>query len=164
MKEFLSIGQIINTHGLKGEVKVYPLTDDINRFKLLQNVYIGNEEISIEWCKLQVDRVILKIKGVDSIEEAIKLKNQYLDIKRENAVELSEGSYFIADLIGCTVYDEDNNDLGEVYDVIQTKNNDVYWVKSKKELLIPALKTIVVNINIEEKIIIIKPVDEWLSE
>ncbi|MBU5482760.1 ribosome maturation factor RimM [Clostridium sp. MSJ-11] len=164
MKEFLSIGQIINTHGLKGELKVYPLTDDINRFKLLQNVYINNEEISIEWCKLQVDKVILKIKGVDSIEEAMKLKNQYLDVKREDAVELSEGSYFIADLIGCTVYDDHNNNLGEVYDVIQTKNNDVYWVKGKKELLIPALKTIVVNINIEEKIIIIKPVEEWLSE
>ncbi|MEW9093996.1 MAG: ribosome maturation factor RimM [Clostridiaceae bacterium] len=164
MKEYLSIGQIINTHGLKGELKVYPLTDDINRFKLLKNAYINNEEISIEWCKLQVDKVILKIKGVDSIEEAMKLKNQYLDVKREDAVELSEGSYFIADLIGCTVYDEDNNNLGEVYDVIQTKNNDVYWVKGSKELLIPALKTIVVNINIEEKIIIIKPVDEWLSE
>ncbi|GAA0722933.1 ribosome maturation factor RimM [Clostridium malenominatum] len=164
MKDFLSIGQIINTHGLKGEVKVYPLTDDLNRFKKLKKVYIEGKETNIEGCKLQIDRVILKIEGVDSIEDAMKLKNKYLEVKREEAAKLPEDSYFIADLIGCTVYDEDNKNLGKIYDVIQTKNNDVYWIKEGTELLIPALKTIVVSINIEEKVIIIKPVNQWLSE
>jgi 16S rRNA processing protein RimM len=161
MKDFLSIGQIINTHGIKGEVKVYPLTDDIRRFRKLKEVYIDTKVVKILWCKLQSDKVILKLEGVESIEEAQKYKNKYVEVRREDAVELSEGEYFIADLIGCKVLDENSIELGEVYDVIQTPNNDVYWVKGKTEVLVPALKNIVSNIDVENRKIIIKPLEVW---
>jgi 16S rRNA processing protein RimM len=161
MKEFLAIGQIINTHGLKGEIKVYPLTDDIRRFRKLTNVYIDGMLRDIIWCKLQSDKVILKIDGIDSIEQAQKYKNKYIEVKRENAVKLSEGEYFIADLIGCKVFDENDSEIGEIFDVIQTPSNDVYWIKGKTEVLVPALKTIVSSINIENRQVIIKPLEVW---
>lgn len=161
MREFISIGQIINTHGLNGELKVYPLTDDIRRFRKLKEVYINNSLRKIVWCKLQTDKVILKIEGIDTIEEAQKFKNIYVEVKREDAVELSEGEFFIADIIGCTVYDENKIELGTVYDVIQTPSNDVYWVKGKTEILIPALKDVVLNISVDKKEVIIKPLEVW---
>lgn len=161
MKKFLAIGQIINTHGINGEVKVYPLTDDIKRFKNLKKVYIDGEENKVVSCKVQPKVVILKIEGIDSIDEAIKYKQKYIEVPREDAVKLQEGSYFIADIIGCNVTDENGIEYGKIADVIQTKNNDVYWIKEGKELLIPALKNIVVNIDVENKKIIIKPADTW---
>jgi 16S rRNA processing protein RimM len=162
MKEYLSIGQIINTHGVHGELKIYPLTDDIKRFRKLTKVFIDGIERNIIWCKLQSDKVILKIDGIDNMDEALKYKNKYLEVKREDAIQLSEGTYFIADLIGCTVEDEEGLPLGEVYDVLQTGSNDVYWVKnSTNEFLIPALKSIVVNIDIVSQKIVVKPLKLW---
>ncbi|MCM0648695.1 ribosome maturation factor RimM [Clostridium swellfunianum] len=161
MKEFLAVGQIINTHGVKGEIKVYPLTDDIKRFRKLKEVYIDGNIIKILWCKLQVDKVILKLEGIESIEQAIKYKDKYIEVKREDAVKLDEGEYFIADLIGCKVFDEDNKELGDVFDVIQTPSNDVYWVKGNTEVLVPALKDIVTNIDVENRKIVIKALEVW---
>jgi 16S rRNA processing protein RimM len=161
MKEILSIGQIINTHGVKGELKIYPLTDDIKRFRKLKTVFIDNIEKNVVWCKLQADRVILKIEGIDSMDQAATYKNKYVEVKREDAVKLNEGEYFIADLIGCNVVDELGTELGKVFDVIQTHSNDVYWVKGKEELLVPALKKIVVKIDVEGQQIVIKPLDTW---
>lgn len=164
MKETLKIGQIINTHGLKGELKIYPLTDDIRRFRKLKSVIIDGSQKNVSWCKMQNDRVILKIEDIDSIEQAMQYKNKYLEVKREEAVKLPEGRYYVADIIGCSVLDTDNHELGKVYDVIFTKNNDVYWVKGNKELLIPVLEHIVVSIDVEKKEIIIKPTKEWQDE
>jgi len=161
MKEYLSIGQIINTHGLKGELKIYPLTDDIRRFRKLKVVLIDGVERNVLWCKLQSDKVILKIEGIETVEEAEKYKRKYIEVKREDAVQLKEGEYFIADLIGCVVEDENGFVFGPVGDVIQTVSNDVYWVKGKNELLVPALKTVVVSIDVESKKIIIKPLEVW---
>lgn len=162
MKEFLSIGQIINTHGVNGELKVYPLTDDIKRFRKLNRIFIDGAEKNIVWCKLQADKVILKVEGIDSMDQAVKYKNKYIEVKREDAVKLPEGSYFVTDIIGCSVEDEEGNKLGKIYDVIKTGSNDVYWVKdNEKEVLIPALKTIVVKIDIENQILIVKPLILW---
>ncbi|ASW42939.1 ribosome maturation factor RimM [Clostridium isatidis] len=164
MREILRVGKILNTHGIKGELKVLPLTDDPKRYDDLEFVLLDGKEVNIEGCKYQKDRVILKLKDINTIEEAERLKNKYLEIPREYAVELEEDRYFIADLIGCTVYDTEGRNLGKIYDVIQTKNNDVYWIKEPKELLIPVLLDIVLDINIEEEKIIIKPVGEWQDE
>jgi 16S rRNA processing protein RimM len=161
MKEYMTIGQIINTHGLKGELKVYPLTDDISRYRKLKKVYIDNTERKVIWCKTQIDKIIMKIEGIDSIEEALKYKNVYLEVKREDAVKLPEGRYYISDLLECTVYDTNNEKIGKIFNVIQTPANDVYWIKEEKEILIPALKDIVLNVDIEEKKITIRPVSEW---
>ncbi|MNO76405.1 Ribosome maturation factor RimM [compost metagenome] len=164
MEQFLNVGQIVNTHGVKGEVKVFPLTDDPMRFKKLKKVIIDNKEVQILSYKFQKDRVILKLEGVDTMDDAIRLKGKYLKVSREDAVKLPKDTYFIADLIGCSVFDTDETPLGEVYDVIKTGSNDVYWVKGIKELLIPVLKEIVLDINVEDKKIVIKPVKEWQDE
>ncbi len=164
MEQFLNVGQIVNTHGVKGEVKVFPLTDDPMRFKKLKKVIIDNKEVQILSYKFQKDRVILKLEGVDTMDDAIRLKGKYLKVSREDAVKLPKDTYFIADLIGCSVFDTNETPLGEVYDVIKTGSNDVYWVKGKKELLIPVLKEIVLDINVEDKKIVIKPVKEWQDE
>ncbi|AKN29445.1 16S rRNA processing protein RimM [Clostridium carboxidivorans P7] len=161
MKQFVTVGQIINTHGIKGELKIYPLTDDLRRFRKLQKVYVEGVEKNVVWCKLQTDKVILKIEGIDSVEEAMKYKEKYLDVSREDAVKLPEGSYFIADIIGCSVVGENGAEYGKIADVIKTGSNDVYWIKEGKELLIPALKDIVIDMDIENKRIVIKPVETW---
>ena len=164
MKDILRVGKIVNTHGLKGEVKVIPLTDDPKRYNELEFVIIDGIERKIQGCKYQKDRVIVKIEGINTIEEAEKYKNKYMEIPREYAVPLEEDTYYIADIIGCTVYDTEGKNLGEVYDVIQTKNNDVYWIRKPKELLIPVLLEIVTDIDIENRKITIKPVGEWQDE
>ena len=164
MKDVLRVGKIVNTHGLKGEVKVIPLTDDPKRYNELDFVLIDGIERKIQGCKYQKDRVIVKIEGINNIEEAEKYKNKYMEIPREYAVPLEEDTYYIADIIGCTVYDTNGKDLGQIYDVIQTKNNDVYWIRKPKELLIPVLLEIVTDIDIENRKITIKPVGEWQDE
>lgn len=161
MEEFITIGKIVNTHGLKGEVKVIPFTDDSNRFKKLKEVRINGKMMSVVSCKIQPGRVVLKIEGINSIEEAEKYKNQMIEVSRDKAVELPEGSFYVADLIACEVFDEDENQLGKVFDVIFTGSNEVYWVKGAKEVLVPAIKDVVLDVNIEEKKIIIKNLEKW---
>lgn len=162
MKEFMSIGQITKPHGVRGEVKVFSLTDSLEEFRNLKNVYIDGEMRKIISCKLQSDRAILKIEGIDSMNDAERYRNKYIKIHRNDAKKLEEDTYYIADLIDCKVFDTDGLELGTVYDVIETGSNDVYWVKGgKKEVLIPALKEIVVKVDIEKNEIIIKPVDTW---
>lgn len=161
MKDMITIGQIVNTHGLKGEVKIYPLTDDIRRYRKVNKVFIDGNEKKVVWCKLQVDKVILKLEEINTIEEATKYKNKYIDVKREDAVKLEEGRYFITDIIGCNVFDTEDINLGTVYDVIKTGSNDVYWVKGKEDIMIPAMENIVVKIDVENKKIVIKPLEEW---
>ena len=164
MNDYMNIGQVINTHGIKGELKVYSLSDDIKRFRKLKTVILENIEMKVVWCQFQGDRVILKLEGIDTIEEAEKYKTKYLQVKKEDAVKLPEGRYFISDIIGCQVFDENNVELGNVYDVIITGSNDVYWVKGNKEVLVPALESVVVKIDINNKKIIIKPLEVWNYE
>jgi len=161
MKQFLTVGKIINTHGIKGEVKVQSATDDLSRFKNLKKAYIDEVEVDICGCKLQPNKVILKIKGIDTIEEAERLKNKQIKVERQNAVKLKRDSYFAADIIECKVYDEDGLYLGKVNDIIYTGSNEVYCVEGEKEILVPALKSIVIDIDVENKKIIIKPLDVW---
>lgn len=162
MKEYISIGQIINSHGVKGELKIFPLTDDLKRFIGLKKVYIDGTLRNVIWAKPAADRVILKIEGIESLEQALLYKNKYIEVNREDAVKLKEGNYFIADIIGCIVYDTLNNELGKVTEVLQTGSNDVYIVKGgSKDLLVPALKTVVQSIDVLEEKIIIKPEVEW---
>jgi 16S rRNA processing protein RimM len=164
VSSFLKVGKIVNTHGLKGEMKVMPLTDNPRRFDDLEYVLIDGKEVVIEGCKYQKDRVIVKLKGVDKIEDAEKMKEKFMEITRENAIDLEEDCYFLSDLRECTVFDTTGKEIGKIYDVLQTKNNDVYWIKKPKEILIPVLKDIVLDINIDERQIIIKPVGEWMDE
>ena len=163
IKEFLVIGQVSKPHGVKGEVKVFPLTDNMDRFKDLDYVLIEDVEYKIEGCKFQADRVILKLDKINSMDEAMKLKNLKLKVKREQGIELPEDSYYIADLMDCHVYDTEETYLGKVYDVIETGSNDVYWVKNEEEeILIPAIGSVVKDVNVQDGKIIIIPVREWM--
>jgi 16S rRNA processing protein RimM len=156
MLEYLIIGQLVNTHGVKGELKATALTDNPERFKKLKWVYIEKqkdtlEKIKITGVKFFKQLVILKFEGIDSIEAAEKLKGLYLKVDRENAVKLPKDSYFITDIIGLDVYDENNILLGKLADIIQTGSNDVYTVKNDtgNEILIPALKSVVKEISLQ---------------
>ncbi|MBB6622984.1 ribosome maturation factor RimM [Clostridium gasigenes] len=164
MSGFLRVGKIVNTHGLKGEMKVISLTDDPKRFDELEYVIIDGEEKKLLGCKYQKDRVIVRIEGIDTIEQAETYKTKIIEIPRENAIELEEDCYFIADLVQCFVYDTNGKELGKIDEVIQTKSNDVYWIKSPKELLIPVILDVVLDIDIDNKKITIKPVGEWQDE
>ncbi|HKM34875.1 MAG TPA: ribosome maturation factor RimM [Lachnospiraceae bacterium] len=158
MEDMLKVGIIASMHGVKGEVKVYPTTDDVNRFKKLKQVLLdtGKEKISleIEGVKFFKQMVILKFKGIDSLDDAAKFKQKDLYILRKDAVKLKTDEYFIADLIGMDVFDEDGSKLGELTDVMITGANDVYIVQMQdyeKELLIPAIKECILNIDVEQK-------------
>lgn len=162
--ERLAIGKITKPHGIKGEVKIQPMTDDVKRFKKLKTVFIDDVEVKVESCKIQPDRAILKLEIINTPEEAVKYKEKILYIDRKNAVSLEEDEYFVADLIGCVVEDENGAELGDVIEVISTGSNDVYWVKNnKEEILIPALKDIVISVDVKENKIVIKPVSEWME-
>lgn len=161
MLEYLSIGQIVNIHGFKGEVKVYPLTDDINRFKKLKEVYVEENtqlmKYEVEGIKLLSSTVAMKLKGIDTEEAANKLRNFYIKVDRESAVKLPKDSFFICDLIDSAVYDEKGLLLGTLADVLQTGSNDVYVVKTTdKDILIPALKEVVKEIDIRDKKIVVE--------
>lgn len=149
---YFRIGKIINTQGLKGEVRVLPLTDDVKRFDDAKFVFIDDQKLiktDVEHVRYQKDLVIIKFKNIDTIEDAEKLKNTYILIDRKNAIKLSNDRYFVCDIIGLLVYSTDDCFYGEITDVIQTGSNDVYVVKNhNKEILIPALKTVVKEIDI----------------
>jgi len=161
MLEYISIGQIVNTHGLKGEVKVYPLTDDINRFDRVDHVYIedGNElkVLHVVSVKYQKNMVILKFVGIDDANSAEKLRNKYIKVHRKDTVKLPKDSYLICDLIGIEVRTESGDVLGKVKGVLKTGSNDVFVVKSEdKEILIPGLKSVFKKIDIENREIIVE--------
>ena len=157
MEDLRQVGAITSTHGIRGEVKVFPTTDDVNRFKKLKEVVLdtGKEKITLEiqGVKFFKQFVILKFKGIDNINDIEKYKGKSLFVTRENAVKLEKDEYFIADMIGCKVEEEDGNYLGELKDVILTGANDVYVVENEdgKELLFPAIKVCVLNVDIVQR-------------
>lgn len=161
MLEYLSIGQIVNVHGFNGAVKVYPLTDDMSRFKKLKEVYVEENaqmiKYEIEGIKFLSNTVSVKLKGIDTEKDANKLRNLYMKVDRKSAVKLPKDSYFICDLIDLEVYDEKGLLLGTVKDVLQTGSNDVYVIRTDEEdILVPALKSVVKKIDLANKIIMVE--------
>ena len=150
----LEIGQIVNTFGIKGLVKVKPFTDDITRFDNLKNVYIKEKQYEIESVKYHKDMVLLKLKGIDKIEDAENLRNCYLEINREDG-NLKEGAYYIVDLLGLEVITDTGKSLGKLDDIYNTGSNDIYVVKDElgKQILLPAIKDVIKEIDIENRII-----------
>lgn len=161
MEEYFEIGQIVNTSGLKGEIKIKPFTDDITKFETLKTIYISlkNElkEFEIEKVRYSKNMVFLKLKGIDTIEEAEGYRNLYLKIHRDSTKKLEQGSYYIVDIIGCNVYTEQEEVLGNIVDVFQTGSNDVYVVKNEegRQILLPAIKEVIKEVDIENKRIIV---------
>ncbi len=157
MIELLQVGAIIKTHGIRGEVKVYPLTDDVNRFKTLKEVVLEPESdnitLEIEGVKFQKNLVILKFKGYDNINDIEMHVKKGIFVTRDNAVELEEDEYFVADLIGLNVVTDDGEDFGVIKDVLHTGANDVYVIDhDDKDVLVPAIKECILDVSIDDNV------------
>ena len=166
MEDLLKVGVITSTHGIRGEVKVFPTTDDAKRFKKLKNVILdnGKEKIDMEIASVKFfkNMVILKFKGIDDINDVEKYKKAELYVTRENAVPLKKDEYFIADLIGIEVTSDEGEALGVIDDVLQTGANDVYVVQAEggkelliQDLLVPAIKACIKEVDIENQKMIV---------
>ena len=157
MNNILQVGAVTSTHGLAGEVKVFPTTDDPKRFKKLKQVLLDTGKdmlpLGVEHVNFFKNMVILKFKGYDRIEDIMGFKGKNLYVTRENAVRLKKDEYFIADLIGMKVYTEDEAYLGELTEVITTGANDVYTVRMEngKDVLIPAIGQCILNVDVEHE-------------
>lgn len=157
MVEYLQVGKIVNTHGVKGEMKLIPLTDDPRRFDELKWAYIEKDGQLIKHSILDVKyikgSVMIKFSDIESMSEAEQYKECFVLVDRENAVKLPENSFFICDIVGCSIFDENGILLGELTKVLQTGSNDVYVVKDKsgKEILIPALKSVVRKVSVDQR-------------
>lgn len=155
----LEIGQIVNTFGIKGMVKIVPYTDDIKRFDKLKEIYVvlknKKTKYEVEEVKYHKNLVIVKLKGVDKIEDAEILKQGSVQIERKDAVKLEKDTYFIIDLIGAKVVTDEQVELGKLVDVFNTGSNDIYVVKDElgKQTLLPAISDVIKNVDIENKVI-----------
>ena len=169
MESLLRVGVITSTHGVRGEVKVFPTTDDMNRFKKLKTVILdtGKEykTLNIESVKFFKNMVILKFKGFDNINDVEMWRQKDLLITRDQAVKLSPDENFIVDLIGLTVMTDEGEKLGVMKDVLQTGANDVYIVKMAdgKEVLLPAIKDCILNVDLEKGEMLVHVLDGLLD-
>ena len=170
MEDFFQVGIVTTTHGVNGEVKVFPTTDDAKRFKRLKEVLLdtGKERrcLEIEHVKFFKQFVILKFKGLDSINDVDRFRKHPLLVTRENAVRLGRDEYFIADLEGLQVRDEDGTPIGILKSVMETGANDVYVIEMTdgRELLLPAIKQCVLEVDVESGFIRIHILEGLLDE
>ncbi|MGL6173254.1 MAG: ribosome maturation factor RimM [Cellulosilyticaceae bacterium] len=158
MEQMFTIGRIVNTHGVKGEVRVLPSTDDIKRFELLKEILVINREekmYEITGVRYHKNFVLLKLKGVDTMDAAELLKNSLIKIKRADSLPLNNDEYYISDLYGMKVVTEEGRDLGELKDIMFTGSNDVYVVyneETQKEILIPAIKQCIKRVSVADNL------------
>ena len=157
MEEILQVGVISSTHVIRGEVKVFPTTDDPGRFKKLKHVILdtGKEQKNLEITGVKFFKqfVILKFKGIDNINDIEKYKGKSLYVTRENAVRLKKDEYFIADLVDMQVFLEDGTPFGVLTDVMKTGANDVYCIQTQEhgEVLIPAIGECILDVDVERQ-------------
>lgn len=170
MEDFFQVGIITAPHGVHGEVKVYPTTDDVRRFKRLKEIILdmGKERLllEIESVKFLKQFAILKFKGCDNINDVESFRQKSLLVPRENAVRLGRDEYFIADLMGLKVLDEEEKELGTLREVMETGANDVYVIdlEDGRELLLPAIKQCVLAVDVEAGFIKVHVLEGLLDE
>ena len=168
MEDYTIVGKITNTHGIKGEVKIFPLTDDMERFDHLKRAYIGESKtgVNLERVRYHKNLAIIKFKEYDDINEVLKFKDNYIYVDDEEKVILPEDHFFIYDLIDSQVFDMESNLVGNLIDVLKGPSNDVYIVKNmdkNKEYLIPAVKEFIIEVNINDKKIVINPIEGMIE-
>ena len=165
MTKYLEIGQIVNTFGIKGMVKVKPFTDNIERFNNLEKIYIKNKsgqtEYKIQEVKYHKNMVLVKFEGIENPEQADLLRNSYLIVDRETEEPLEPGRYYIVDMIGLDVFTDDNEYLGKLEDIYNTGSNDIYVVKNElgKQFLLPYIDEVIKNIDLENEKITVHIID-----
>ncbi|MBN2853674.1 MAG: 16S rRNA processing protein RimM [Clostridia bacterium] len=156
MNRYFDIGKIVNVHGIKGEVKIYPYTDHIELFNSLNYLLIDDKKYHISNTRIHQQMVLTSIEGIINREDAMAFINKVVYIHREDGTKLENDSYYFVDLIGCEVFEEEKF-LGKITEIIQTGSNDVYVVRDgNEEILIPALKKVVLNVDITNKKILVE--------
>jgi 16S rRNA processing protein RimM len=164
--DYIKVGKIVNTHGIKGYVKCIPMTDDLERFRDLKYVYTEKDDTkrTIDDVWNQKGMVYLKLKGIDDMGTAEKFKDTYISILKDQLRQLPEDSYYLFDLEGMDVYSSEGDHMGKISQIYQTAANDVYEVKDKKRtFLIPAIKDVVKSVNIQEKKMVIDVIEGLLE-
>ena len=157
MTDYFELGQIVNTFGIKGMVKIKPFTENVEQFEELEKIYIknknGKKEYQIEEVKYHKGMVLIKFKGIENPEDADLLRGSYVLIDRKDAKPLEEGTYYIVDLLGLEVYTDEGILLGNVDDIFNTGSNDVYVIKDGlgKQVLLPGIPDVIKNVDLENK-------------
>ncbi|MGD1044332.1 MAG: ribosome maturation factor RimM [Bacteroidota bacterium] len=167
--DLIAIGRISKPIGTRGEVKISLLTHDKKRFMNLSTVWVGHDAADVELKKILKARIdtkhaVLNFDGIETVEEAERIRNLYLFVPKEDAVKLQNGSYFIDDVIGCEVVTEEQTTVGVITDLLSLPMNDLWVVKKEaKEILIPAVKAIIRQVDVENKRITIHALDGLLD-
>lgn len=157
MEEMFTIGKIVNTHGVKGEMRVVPSTFDIKRFEKLKEVYVQQKSLisyKLSGVRYHKNFVLIRLEGIDTMEQAERLKNATLKINRTDSLPLEENEYYLCDLYDLEVNTDEGRYLGKLVDIIETGSNDVYVIRheeTQKEILIPAIKQCILSVNLEER-------------
>jgi 16S rRNA processing protein RimM len=167
--ELIAIGRISKPIGTRGEIKILPLTDDPKRFAVLQSVWVGHQEsaakqLDVIAVRIETRQIAVRLSGVENADAAEQIRDQYLFVPKEEVIKLRSGSYFMHDVIGCEVLTQDNVKVGTVSDLFSLPSNDVWLVRNgEKEILIPAVKEIIKQVDIEKKRITIHAVEGLLD-
>ncbi len=169
--DFLIIGKVIKPFGIKGEVKLFPITDSMQRFNDLKSVYLKKgitfQKVAVKSARASNKFVLLKLNGYDSRNDVESLQGKYIYVARENAAKIGDGSYYYYDLLGCTIKTLQGDVLGTVYDIQNAGSCDIYFIRScnskQEDFMIPAVSDIVKEVNIRAKEIVIEVIDGLLS-
>lgn len=162
MIEYLKIGKIVNTMGIKGELKVLPLTDDLDRFLDLEWAFVNRknqrQKYNIQNVWFHKNFVIIRLQDINDMTTAETFKESFLEVDREHAVQLEENEFFVCDLIGIDIYTEEGDSLGKLIEVLPTGSNDVYLVKDTegKEIMLPAIKDVIKEVDVKNKRMVVK--------
>ena len=160
--EYLKLGQIVSVVGIKGELKVYPYTDNANRYDELKEIIIDDNIYKIEKVRYKNDNiVVLKLEGINDRNTSETFRGKYIFIDKKEAKTLSEGTYYIFDLIGIDVFDEDDKNLGKVLNVIQNKSQDLYEIQKAdgNTLLLPAVEEFIINVDVKNRKMIVRLIE-----
>lgn len=158
MKKYLEIGKIINTHGIKGEVKIEPWTDDAEFLKRFKLFFIEEKPYRLLSARVQKSFLIASLEGVRDVNEAMVLKNKVIKGDREE-IELEDGQFFIQDIIGAAVLDESGKELGKISEVLDLPSSNVYVVNGDREILIPAVPEFIIKTDIEAGAVVVRLID-----
>lgn len=157
-QQFLEAGQIVNTHGIRGEVRIVPWADDAQFLKRFKTFYIDNKPVRVRTSRVHKDMLIAQLEGINDINAAMPLKNKVIKIDRNDA-RLPKGSFFIQDILGATVVDEAGREIGRLTDVLDVPRGQVYEVKGETEHLIPAVPEFILSVDADEGIIVVRLIE-----
>lgn len=157
-QQFLEAGQIVNTHGIKGEVRIVPWADDAAFLKKFKTFYIDNQPVRVLQSRVHKEMLIAQLEGITDINAAMPLKNKVIMIDRKDA-RLPKGAFFIQDILGAKVVDESGAEIGKLTDVLDLPRGQVYEVKGETDHLIPAVPEFVLDVNVEESVITVHMIE-----